>query len=76
MKGVQAWDYGKFHSACRAESAVHVVEFAGFKYVECLACGVLCNLDAIGTKFGSYEAALRTGGAAQPVRQEDGVIQS
>lgn len=59
MKGVQAWNYEHFHRTCRVASRenVLILDVAGFKYVGCNRCGVLCNLDAIAQKFQTYAEA-------------------
>jgi len=59
MKGVQAWNYSAFHQRCSATGYVDVVDFAGFKYVRCSKCQVLCNLDAIGVKYEDYGSACK-----------------
>jgi len=58
MKGKQAWDYSAFHATCRTNGYVSLIDFAGFKYVWCIRCAVLCNLDAIAVKFEQYTAAM------------------
>lgn len=59
MKGVQAWFYGAFHPLCRANGNVDVVDFAGFKYVRCVACGVIANLEAVAPKYQSYDECIK-----------------
>lgn len=57
MKGVQAWNYASFHRPCATDGFVDVIDFAGFKYVRCGKCMVLCNLDAVAIKYDDYDSA-------------------
>jgi len=59
MKGVQAWNYATFHRECATTGHVDVIDFAGFKYIRCGKCMVLCNLDAVAIKYPDYEAACK-----------------
>jgi len=60
MKGVQAWDASAFHAPCRQLNITNVqpIDFAGFKYLYCFLCGVLCNMEAVSPKFEKYTEAM------------------
>lgn len=63
MEGVRAYDCVAFHPSC---TDVEVVDVGGFAHLWCKGCRVLANMEAVSTKFQTYQHAC----ASEPAVKE------
>lgn len=54
----RCWDFGGFHSACRAAGHTQIVDVGGHPHIVCHSCGILRDIATVGAKLPGREVIL------------------